>query len=215
MGVQCLEKPSETALAVETTCLRQEATLIHVDTGEVLRSYPLDESANAIVQTSNSGGHRGAVKALAFSPVSPIFATGGEDGMIYLWDVETGLLTGLPLMYRGGPITALAFSLQGDTLAAAYANLDLILWDTSTGQVIGGPLVGAGSTITALAFDPPGKVLYSFGMEGTALAWNADPEAWIALNCNLAQRNFTQAEWKEFMPDQDYRITCEQYPAGE
>ncbi len=215
IAVQCLEKSPEELIARETTCLHQEAILLNAETGEVVRNYDMDEASNAIVQIANSGGHRGAVKALALYPDGSMFASGGEDGLIYFWDVEVGNVIGLPFTYRGGEVTALAFSPDGDTLAAAYANLDLVLWDISTGQIIGGPLVGAGGRMTALSFDPAGTRLYSVGLDGAALAWNVDPEAWIVLNCNLAQRNFTQAEWKEFLPEEDFRRTCEQYPIGE
>jgi len=35
------------------------------------------------------GGHAGVVNCVAYSPVGDAFATGGEDGVIRLWNADT------------------------------------------------------------------------------------------------------------------------------
>ena len=49
---------------------------------------------------------------------------------------------------------------------------------------------------------------------GVILEWDPRPDAWEAHACRVAGRNLTQAEWAELFPDQDYRVTCPDFPAG-
>jgi hypothetical protein len=40
------------------------------------------------------------------------------------------------------------------------------------------------------------------------------PEGWIREVCQRAGRNFTQAEWRLYFPDEEYRKICEEWPVG-
>jgi len=42
-----------------------------------------------------------------------------------------------------------------------------------------------------------------------------DPEAWQAQACELVGRNLIQDEWQQYFPEEKYRRTCSQWPAGE
>jgi WD40 repeat protein len=71
------------------------------------------------------------VKAIAFSADGKILATGGEDKMIYLWDVQTG---GLVATIRNAfTIKSLQFTGEGNLLAAC--GNDIILMDRQ-GQIL-------------------------------------------------------------------------------
>jgi len=62
---------------------------------------------------------------------------------------------------------------------------------------------------------PDGKSLVSTYL-GVApiIIWDLDPTSWIQKACQIAGRNFTQTEWAQYFPDEAYRITCPQWPAG-
>lgn len=42
-----------------------------------------------------------------------------------------------------------------------------------------------------------------------------DIQSLINKTCLRAGRNFTQSEWRQFFPNESYRLTCPQYPVGE
>jgi WD40 repeat protein len=68
--------------------------------------------------------HNGPVKAVAYSADGQMLATGGEDKMIYLWDLKTGELTGTIVNYFG--IRALQFTPDNSILAACGSDIKLM-----------------------------------------------------------------------------------------
>jgi TIR domain len=44
--------------------------------------------------------------------------------------------------------------------------------------------------------------------------WDLNPAQMADTLCQRAGRNFTQAEWDQFLPGFDYEVTCEQWPSG-
>lgn len=118
--------------------------------------------------------HTHGVSEYTFSPDSKVFVSGGEDGTIVLWDVETGksllnLITG-----HTKPISALAFSADGKTLASGSGN-KIHLWNAHIGDPMG--TIGVRGNVHALAFSPDGKTLAIGGGdgEGSIQVWELDP----------------------------------------
>jgi hypothetical protein len=65
--------------------------------------------------------------------------------------------------------------------------------------------------VTGIAFSPDGKTL-AVSLDNIIIL---DGWSWLDLACQLAGRNLSQAEWKEYLGDIPYQKTCPQYPAGE
>ena len=73
-------------------------------------------------------GHTDTVYVVAFSPCGQILVSGGEEGILRLWDPFTGRhLTST----RGHParINTLSFSYDGKTLATGSSDGTILLWD--------------------------------------------------------------------------------------
>ena len=47
---------------------------------------------------------------------------------------------------------------------------------------------------------------------GEMMFWNLDPAVWKDRACEVAGRNLTRTEWQRYLPDEDYRVTCLQFP---
>jgi WD40 repeat protein len=132
--------------------------------------------------------------------------------------MQSRQIIGRPLRGHTGVINSIAFSPDGKTLASGSYDNTIILWDVSavlnpsveTAEPIGQPLTGY--TVTSLAFSPDGKTLASGKNDGTLILWDVSPEAWIEQSCQRAGRNFTQAEWQQYFPGEEYQITCPQWP---
>jgi WD40 repeat protein len=75
-------------------------------------------------------GHTDAVFAVAFHPNGKRLATGGLDGVIWLWDLARGEeVARLP--GHLGLVWSLAFSPDGATLASGSGDTTIRLWDTA------------------------------------------------------------------------------------
>lgn len=90
------------------------------------RIYDLDTSAQQPT-FELKGEHRGAIHCVAFSLDGKLCATGGEYGVLCVWETATGKLKNrLPDIHRD-VVTSLQF-LPGDQLLSASKDRTLLLW---------------------------------------------------------------------------------------
>jgi WD40 repeat protein len=163
----------------------------------------------------------GTVYSIAFSPDGQRLATGSWDKTIILWDVSdpthpTELST---LFGHSDRVSSLAFSPDGKRLAAGSWDKTVILWDVSnpTRPVRLFILSGYDDAVIGVVFRPDGKRLVSTSGDGSIMLWNLDPQSWIRSSCQRAGRNFTRAEWAQYIPYKPYPTkqedaTCPQWP---
>jgi WD40 repeat protein len=117
--------------------------------------------------------HRGAIWCHALSPDGRVLATGGLDGSIRLWDVESGRLT-RALVGHNSYVSGLDWSPDGNTLASAGTyDVTVRLWDTRTGRPLR-VLNGHPAEVSLVKWSPDGRtVLATGGQSGALSSWNA------------------------------------------
>jgi WD40 repeat protein len=91
---------------------------------------------NAVLKLVPQTGHRGIIRSAIFSPDHKTIASGGDDGVIILWDAVTyeqkAIISGYSL-----PVVCMAFSPDGKLLATVGSGAELTIWDVKTrGKVV-------------------------------------------------------------------------------
>lgn len=145
--------------------------------------------------TIESRRHRGALFSLAVSPDGRQVATGGIDGTIRIWDLESGQLV-RALVGHDYYVYGLSWSPNGNLLASAGSFDDTVrLWDLQKGDQIqvfkgftayvhhvawspdGTKLIAAGGHsgwIWLCEGTKEGKKLLEVGQDVSSLAWSPD-----------------------------------------
>jgi hypothetical protein len=167
------------------------------------------------------------VDSVAFSPDGKTLAAGydtGVDGGVMLWDVDQRApLIDKPLFVTEGRVSSVAFSPDSKTLAAGYSTFEVdggggvLLWDVGQRSRLGyPPLVLEGSFVRSVASTPDGKTLaagYStVDAGGGVVLLDVSLEAGERVARQLANRNFTRAEWRQYFPGTLYRPTFNDLP---
>ncbi|MEU3648157.1 hypothetical protein AB0E59_32595 [Lentzea sp. NPDC034063] len=161
--------PANPQLAVQLAlAAHRTAPSTHTRDG-LISTLPL-----AVVQQSS------VVMSVALSPDGQTLATGSDDHVVRLWNIndprkpkEVVTLTG-----HTEPVYTVAFSPDGRTLASAGFDHVVRLWDLTDprnpAQLT--PLIGHAVNIHAVAFSPDGRTLVSVGWDRTVRLWNVtDP----------------------------------------
>ena len=144
-------------------------------------------------------GHGSGTYCAAFSPTDNLLATGGYDGTVKLWDVETNQLVRTiehGSLTSGGYPTSVTFSPDGSRLAVAgrgYA-LKATVWDVSSGDLVHSLTAGAGQYGTSsatVAFSANGNYLVAGVSRYISPVWGGHIRIWDLADGSLV-REYTE-----------------------
>ena len=106
--------------------------------------------------------------AAAFSPKGKYIVSGGKDGTVRLWDVESGKQKG-PVLDHGVRVSSVAFSPKGKYIASGGEDGKVRLWYVEGGKQKG-PALDHGR-VSSVAFSPNGEYIASGGKDGKVRLW--------------------------------------------
>jgi WD40 repeat protein len=115
--------------------------------------------------------HSAAVRVLALSPGRKFLATGGDDGLIALWDTKTWQKLG-ELRGHAEAVTALQFSPDGNRLVSGSKDRTVIVWDVRE-RTAWATLRGHSRGVTHVAWGKAGGTVVSAGPDGMVV-WGLD-----------------------------------------
>lgn len=123
-------------------------------------------------------GHDQPVLSFADAPPGDLFATGGADGLIMVWNSKTGRLLHT-LTGNAGHVTALAFAPNGKRLASASKEGVIRLWklDTESDEPQQVLAFDAPAAVTNfIYFTPDENMLVTSGVSQKTHLWPATPK---------------------------------------
>ncbi|THH17319.1 hypothetical protein EW146_g3463 [Bondarzewia mesenterica] len=122
-------------------------------------------------------GHTGRVRSVAYSPDGKRIASGSSDETIRIWDAETGVQVGVPLVGHTDPVRSVAYSPDGKHIASGSDDRTIRIWDAKTGVQMGDPLVGHTDDVDSIAYSPDGKCIASCSSDKTIRIWDVETTA--------------------------------------
>jgi len=115
-------------------------------------------------------GHRGWLRAVAFSPDGAMAVSGSEDATLRVWDIQNGRTLRV-LEGHQGVIQAVAFSGDGRTIASASSDQTVRTWDATTGEQRA-VLTGHKGVVQAVALSGDGRRAVSGSTETVLYVWD-------------------------------------------
>ena len=117
-------------------------------------------------------GYSRAVNTVALSADGRQAVSAGQDNVLRLWDIPTGLLL-RTLNAQANRINAVAFSPDGQQILSAGSDSRIRLWAVTTGEVVRIIEGDAGEVLSA-AFSPDGKRVLSGSANKTVKLWDVE-----------------------------------------
>jgi WD40 repeat protein len=124
-------------------------------------------------------------------------ATGGTDGAVCLWDIQTPAKVAL---FESGT-TSVAFHPSGKWLAAASLDEVVLIWDVQTQDLVA-ELGGHKEGVSCIAYSPNGRWLASGSEDRTLRLWDAQSQQALSLH-----ELDTPLQSLAFSPDSKYLFT--------
>ncbi|HEX9924605.1 MAG TPA: protein kinase [Anaerolineae bacterium] len=158
---------SQAALAKDDTdtALTLAWQAVNLSPDSALAQVQLSEAAYAPGTVRLFVGHTDSVTSVAISPDEKTMLSTSWDGVLMLWDIETGEIL---RQFEGhtNAINDVGFSADGRVAVSGSEDKTAILWDVQTGQIIR-RFDSYNAAIVAVEFSPDGKSIVAAG-------WNDD-----------------------------------------
>ncbi|QRW11282.1 hypothetical protein RhiLY_10281 [Ceratobasidium sp. AG-Ba] len=111
------------------------------------------------------------VHSVAVSPDGKQIASGCDDGMVRIWNVETGQATLLPLQGHWDVVTCIAYSHDGQRIVSGSADRTIRVWAADTGECISGPFIGHSDRLNDIVWSHSDNFIISGSEGGSVRLW--------------------------------------------
>ncbi|MBI4569732.1 MAG: DUF4062 domain-containing protein [Planctomycetes bacterium] len=121
------------------------------------------------------------VRAVSVSVDGRRAVTGGDDGTVRVWDVDTGQQIGQPMEGHKDQVAAVAVTPDGRRAVSGGDDGTVLVWDLDSGKQVCQPLKGhrkkglfGGGGVNSVSVTPDGRRAVSGGRDGKVLVWDLD-----------------------------------------
>ncbi len=120
----------------------------------------------------------GYVQSVACSPESWYIISGCYQGIIQIWDAETGTTVGKPLKAHENPVRSVTYSCDGWHITSGSNDGIIQTWDSDTGVAVGSPLKGHTRSVLSVAYSPDGWHIISGSADHSIQIWYSKTSHW-------------------------------------
>ena len=167
-------------------------------------------------------GHKDYVLNVTFSHDSQWLASGSADGTARLWDMGIAESPESSLIFSGhnGWILNQLFTSNNQRLITSGTDNIVRIWniDQESANITFEDIVTGSNSNLDIDITSNDRWLVSGGQDGELFspayprATLLQPDDLITLACYVVGRNFSISEWREYFPNQDYELTCDENP---
>jgi tetratricopeptide (TPR) repeat protein len=137
-------------------------------------TLPITTELNTLLGSSQG------VNSVAFNQDDTLLAAGGEDGFVYIWQLDaTDLITPTAsekLLGHVEAVNKIAFSPDGMILATASQDHTVELWKVADLEAQPLTLIAHEDEVYGVAFSPKGDLLATSSFDGTVILWEISPD---------------------------------------
>ena len=135
---------------------------------------------------------------VAFDPTGLRIATEGPNGLVEIWDVESGSRVAV-LHGPSGGVTGLAFSPDGSRVAVPHTDGTVRLFEAETGAHSSSFCQVFGCPVSRVAFSPDGTRLASASPCGGLRIWALDIGDLLEIAHREVPRTLTDEECRQYL----------------
>jgi WD repeat-containing protein 61 len=133
----------------------------------VQKTFEIDSGSE-----SDKGKQSKFILSVAVSPDGKYIAGSGMDGVVSIFDVESGMLKGQTNAHKK-PVRQVTFTPDSKYLVSACDDMYIGVFEAATGKTIQ-VMSGHESWVLCVAVHPDGKVMASGGSDGKVKLWDMD-----------------------------------------
>ncbi len=178
---------------------------IYMEQGSPATARIWDVATGELLQTLN---YKGVAGTMDFSGDATQLVTGGEGGNVRVWDVATGELVGH--MTHDDSVRSVTFSNDDAWIASASRDGTLRVWEVASQEEKS--RIDLDESPTAVRFGADDRVLWILTQSGRIYQRLWRPQSLITAACTRLTKNFSEAEWREYMANGPNRAICEELP---
>ena len=173
-----------------------KTTLWDLETGEAKMTLAYHSS-------ERPDWHMLGIRSLAMSPDGKTMASGDQQGVVKIWDPETGQVKATTDL-KGGEVTSLTWHPDGSVIAAAWERNFIKLLNPATGKVTGTIAPPKFKGFKVITYSPDGKLLATWNDGNQTYLFNAKTGVLLKtleIPERTPGRSYQDAEFIAFSPD--------------